>query len=228
MIERTINGRHGRLLWSDLTGLRFTQVGADILILGRGGKTYLATTSLPRSRRYHLSAHTLDRIPILRRCHRAAHSTVNRPGFCAAFFVVKIQDSGRESARSRFRLRAATLVENWPRASSRERAETRPLVVPRTGLAIFASELSPSTQTQRPAGLALIVPVSASDTGPLRRYWRAGGGGARCFSASPRLNSKYCFVGSSIAMKIVGRKVFATDLPSVTSMSVAPANCMFE
>jgi len=61
MIERTINGRYDRLLWSDLTGLRFTQVGTDVLILGRGGKTYLATTLLPQNRRYHLSAHTLDR-----------------------------------------------------------------------------------------------------------------------------------------------------------------------
>ena len=76
MIERTINGRYDRLLWSDLTGLRFTQVGTDVLILGRGDKTYLATTLLPQNRRYHLSAHTLDRPSRLRRCHRAAHSTV--------------------------------------------------------------------------------------------------------------------------------------------------------
>ena len=31
--------------------------------------------------------------------------TVHRPGFCAAFFLVKRQDSGRESAWSRFPLR---------------------------------------------------------------------------------------------------------------------------
>ena len=71
-----MNARYERMLWSDLTGLRFNQVGTDVLILGRGGKTYLATTLLPQNRRCHLSAHTLDRIPMLRRCHRAAHSTV--------------------------------------------------------------------------------------------------------------------------------------------------------
>ena len=77
MIERTMNARYGRLLWSDLTGLRFTQVGTDVLNLGRSGKTYLATTLLPQSRRYDLSAHALDQRSRLRRCHRAAHSTVS-------------------------------------------------------------------------------------------------------------------------------------------------------
>jgi len=71
-----MNARYDRMLWSDLTGLRFTQVGTDVLILGPGGKTYLATTSLPQNRRYVLSAHAFDRLSMLRRCHRAAHSTV--------------------------------------------------------------------------------------------------------------------------------------------------------
>ena len=44
MIEPMINGRYDRMLSSDLTGLRSTQVGTDVLILGRSGKTYLATT----------------------------------------------------------------------------------------------------------------------------------------------------------------------------------------
>ena len=61
MIDRMMNARYDRMLWSDLTGLRFIEVGTDGLILGRGGKTYPATTLLPRNRRYDLSAHALDR-----------------------------------------------------------------------------------------------------------------------------------------------------------------------
>jgi len=77
LIDRMMNARYDRMLWSDLTGSRFTQVGTDVLILGRGGKIYLATTLLPQNRRYVLSAHALDRLSMLRRCHRAAHSTVS-------------------------------------------------------------------------------------------------------------------------------------------------------
>ena len=136
MIERTINARHDRMLWSDLTGLRFIQVGTDGLILERGGKTYLATTLLPRNRRYDLSAHALDRIPMLRRCHRAAHSTVSltsvqrfdQPaggiaprsslGGCAASPLVIQPEAASSAASPRFTM--SSVLNRMPSAVSRD------------------------------------------------------------------------------------------------------------
>jgi len=60
-------------------------------------------------------------------------SILKHPGFGATSFLVKTQDSGRESARSRFRLRAADRVEKWSPAGCSDSGKSSPLIVPPTG-----------------------------------------------------------------------------------------------
>jgi len=77
----------------------------------------------------------LDRSPY-QFCYGDALRMMNRPGFCAAFFLVERQDSGRESARWRFRLRAGDPGEKWARAWSRDGRKYRPVVVRLAGVRV--------------------------------------------------------------------------------------------
>lgn len=49
-----MNARYDRMLWSNLTGLRFTHAGTDVLILGTIG---VGNTHLATARVLVLSAH---------------------------------------------------------------------------------------------------------------------------------------------------------------------------